>query len=785
MNIGNLIAKIGVDNSGLDKGLGDATKKFKAFGKNTKALGRNLTAGITAPLAGIAASSFKTASDFEAGMAKVLAVSGATKSEFKALEAEALRLGSSTSYTAGDVAGLQLEFAKLGFTSTEINKVTGATLNLAKASGSDLARSAEVAGATLRGFGLDASETERVTDVMASSFSSTALDMESFAESMKYVAPVAKAAGVDIETVTGMLGTMANAGIKGSQAGTSLRRIISELGSEGGSVTEKIKNLAAEGLTMGGAMDEVGRNAQSALLVLSEGTSQTDALAETFRNSAGATAEMAAIMESTSTGGIAKMQSAIEGAQIVIGKALAPTIMKLVKFIENLANKFTNLSSETQATIITIAGIVAAIGPMLLILPQLVSVAGVVGPALGAAFTAMTGPIGLTIAAIAGLVTAFFYFYDDVKGPLMKVINFFIDLYNENTGLRIAIAILKTTFVNSFTMMKRAVLTVFDSFSLLVEVISVAFTDGFEAAYDTAMSGMDKIAGDVVATGEEMAQNFTDAVNDAARREPIELVTEADMDAARDRVMSLIPDLSLGGGGGGGLGNLAAEDSGSGGLQTMSTLGGGGAGQGNMGGLAMMGTTIADNLELEQPRIQSFMNSFKDELSNSTGFVDEMAMAAQGLGQSFGDAFSMILQGSEEGKEALKDVASQTIDTAFNAATASAIQAATASASSLGPLGLALLPAAIAGGVALVRGAFNAITGLADGGVVFGETLVNVGEYGGVRSNPEVIAPLDKLQSMIAGSGGGTVQVQGVLRGKDIFLSQQRTALDMASIKGY
>ena len=193
MNIGNLIATIGVDARDLDKGLGKARRGFRNFGKETKRLGKDLSIGLTAPLAAIGATSFSVAAGFEESMAKVKAVSGATASEFAALESEALRLGSSTKFTASEVSGLQLEFAKLGFSSDEINKVTASTLALAQASGSDLARSAEVAGATLRGFGMDADQTGHLTDVMASSFSSTALDMESFAESMKFVAPVAKA----------------------------------------------------------------------------------------------------------------------------------------------------------------------------------------------------------------------------------------------------------------------------------------------------------------------------------------------------------------------------------------------------------------------------------------------------------------------------------------------------------------------------------------------------------------------------------------------------------------
>ena len=139
---------------------------------------------------------------FEQSMANVKAISNSTGAEFKALERNARLLGATTKFTASEVAGLQTEFAKLGFTSTEINKVTKGTLALAAATGSDLAESAAVAGATLRGFGLNACETGRVTDIMAKSFSASALDMQKFSDSMKYVAPISKMAGVSIEGTT-------------------------------------------------------------------------------------------------------------------------------------------------------------------------------------------------------------------------------------------------------------------------------------------------------------------------------------------------------------------------------------------------------------------------------------------------------------------------------------------------------------------------------------------------------------------------------------------------------
>ena len=348
---------------GFEKGLNKAQRSMRGTARALKRSGAQLTRNVTAPLGIIGATSFKVAADFEAAMAKVKAVSGATAQEFKALEKNALDLGRSTRFSASEVASLQLEFSKLGFTAEEIEKVTGATLNLAQATGSDLQQSAEVAGSTLRAFGLDASETSRVTDVMAASFSSSALDMGSFQDSMKFVAPVARAAGIGIEETTAMLAALANNGIKGSQAGTALRRIISTLGSTGGDVAKSLAELSNESLTLGGAQDEVGRNAQSALLVLMESMGAVGDLTEVFENANGAADGMARTMDDTSDGALKKMQSAVEGMQISIGTALAPVVLDIVKQIEKFAQGFSELSKGTQGFIVKLGLAAAAIGP--------------------------------------------------------------------------------------------------------------------------------------------------------------------------------------------------------------------------------------------------------------------------------------------------------------------------------------------------------------------------------------------------------------------------------------
>lgn len=254
-----------------------------------------------------------TAADFQSTMSEVRAITGATGKEFKALEDDAKRLGGSTKYTATQVAELQIAYARLGFSTSEILDATEATLSLAAATGEDLAKSADVAGATVRGFGLNASETLKVVDVMASSFNKTALGLENFTESMKYVAPVANAAGATVEETTAMLGVLADAGIRGSMAGTSLRKIFTDMTRDGRPLQERLAELGEKGITLADSFDEVGRTAQTSLLILSKNTEKTNELTKALQNSSGEAKKMADIMQDNLTGDVTKLKSATEG----------------------------------------------------------------------------------------------------------------------------------------------------------------------------------------------------------------------------------------------------------------------------------------------------------------------------------------------------------------------------------------------------------------------------------------------------------------------------------------
>lgn len=296
-------------------------------------------------LANIFKDSVQRIAAFEKQIDTVGAIAGATGAELEKLRQDALRLGSTSQFTATEVAKLQTEFARLGFSTKEILSATEAVIDLATATGEDLAKSADVAGSTVRAFGLSADETQRVVDVMAEAFNRSALGVDNFADSMKFVAPIAKAAGISIEETSALLGVLADAGIRGSTAGTSLRRIITDLAKDGRPLVERLKELAAGGLTFGGAMDEVGRLAQTSLLILTDNVDRIDSFTEGLNNAAGAAKATAAVMRDNLAGDIEKLTRAYDGFILSLDKSDG-SIREVVQGLTQLVEVITRISNS-------------------------------------------------------------------------------------------------------------------------------------------------------------------------------------------------------------------------------------------------------------------------------------------------------------------------------------------------------------------------------------------------------------------------------------------------------
>lgn len=770
--LGDLVVRIGADTRGLNKSLGKVQRNMRSMTSNFKKLGSSMTKSITMPLVALAGVSLKLAVDFESSMAKVKAVTGSTDAEFKSLEETAKKLGSTTIFTAKEVAGLMLEYGKLGFSTKQIEDAAEATLLLAQATGSDLVQAAEVAGSTLGGFGLAATETGRLADVMAAAFTGSALDINKFQDSMKFVAPVAKAAGVSLEEASAMLGVMADSGIKGSQAGTALRRILQELSGESGTVTEKLQKLSSKGLGVKDAFDEVGRNASSALLVLSKGVTDVESFTTELENSGGAAKDMADIMNDTAAGSLKRMTSALEGAALVIGDALAPIMTDLASFVTDLATGFKNLGSGAQKTVIIFAAFLAGLGPLLVAIPSLVSGMSMLGAGfialkakvIGLNLALLANPFVIAGAAIVALGAILVKTSGDIKNS-RKETNLFIESLK---GLDKQATI---NAVNEKIRQKTDELTKATKSLEISKIQAARATDKFDrqianqsvSRYTNIVEGLNGALEDLgVALEDAKAVQVDSFVNTTA--------IESDEESLKtfgDGVSDITAKLFE--------------------LQGMGTT-----------VFATLSNGVQDFVVSSAPQLLSFLNDFGVAVENTTEKVeDSVKTMADSMNEIISGAVQTMIIGVSEmvgtaigaqkpiegvGKflgNTLGDMAINLGEYAVVHGTV--IEAVKQSLKDLNGVkaivaGVALI--ALGAGIkgAIARSAEDAgIPALAEGGLAYGPTLAMVGDNKGANIDPEVVAPLSKLKGML---GGNAVEVYGRISGDDIVLSNSRASRD-------
>ena len=764
--LNDLIVTIGANTRRFDKGLGDSMRKMKQFGKNTKALGRNLTRSLTMPLAALGGLAVKTAADFEFSMAKVAAVSGFAANEMKALEAQAKQLGGSTSKSASEVAGLQLELAKLGKSSKEIENMTEDILSLGIAFDKDLGETAAVVGQTLNQFGMDASETGRVADNMAVLFGSSSLDLEKYSTAMSTVGLTANTLGISLEDTGSALGILVDAGVDASTAGTSLTKAFTKLVQSGVPANEVLNHLTSGNLSVADSFEFFGDRAGKIIPALQGAGEEIAALTEKQLAGAGAAKTARKVLEDTAKGGFDALKSAVEAAGISIGTALMPTVKRLTGFFTTLASKLASVDSGMQTQLLTILAVIAGIGPLLMILPAIVS-----------GFTLLISPIGLVVAAIVGLAIATVKYADVVAPYITDIINYFITLYNESDAVRMLVGYVRAAFVQNFKNIFTVIGLVVGRVKDLAKAFMQIFTEGdFSGALETMKQSMlrefEGLKGIVVDT----ADAIRDGIDEELAKDPIELVSNEAVEEAIATVGGLtdmFAGMTSGGGGGGG------------GEVSTGATGGGGA---NIG--------LIDNAVPEPTLIRKSSTAVSDlagnqaelnkEIGISIGLGPQMSNAFVGMGMAIGGLVTGTMTMTEVFANALTGLADLLIDLGSQFIAAGAM--ATAFYANL----IANPPAAIAAGVGLVA-AGAVIKGLqsrmessppalAQGGLAFGPTMAVVGDNRNAGVDPEVIAPLSKLQSMM---GGSSVQVTGKISGRDILLTSERNAIDRNRVRGF
>lgn len=356
-----------VDNSGFTSGIS------KIAGIAKTGLGAAVTAigAVSTALSTAGGFAVKTGMDFEAQMSRVKAISGATGSEFESLKQQAIDLGAATSFSATESAQAMENLASAGFSVSEIMDAMPGMLDLAASSGEDLASSADIASSTLRAFGLEASEAGHVADVLAKNAAATNAAVMDTGYAMKYVAPVAHSAGWSLEEVTAAIGKMADSGIKGEQAGTTLRGALvrmmnptdamadamEELGVTFYDSEGKMKSLstiidelqtATAGLTEEQRDNKIatifGTEALSGMkILLSSSKEELDSLTESLKNSDGAAKEMAETMQDNLKGAAEEFMGSLE----TLGISIYEQVQEPLKNAVSQGTEYINQLTET------------------------------------------------------------------------------------------------------------------------------------------------------------------------------------------------------------------------------------------------------------------------------------------------------------------------------------------------------------------------------------------------------------------------------------------------------
>ena len=470
------------------------------------------------------------------------------------------------------------------------------------------------------------------------------------------------------------------------------------------------------------ALAESGDMAQAQSIILEE-----------LEKQYGGSAEAAA---KAGTGGLKQLANAFGDLQEEFGKVIMDFMPPVIDGLKNMLRAFQNLSPQAKRFMVIGSGIAAALGPLLVILPSIIQ-----------GFMMLMSPISLVIGAIVGLGIAIVTFADEIAPYITGVINFFITLYNESSAVRTIIGLIKGTVITVFDFFAFAVNNVIASFRDLGSIIKAVMEGRFSDIPALVGKAFTDAAERTAEFGRKAAENYTEAVNDQLSREPLDLVTDESVANAIKNLGGLrqyIANLMSGGGGG-------TADAGAPEPQVGSLLAGLGA-----------GTTTEDVVD----------DAVEDATEGATLVQRQIESMAQSVAGFVDSAFQQIASGTATFEQVMLDMIKRL-----------AMQLASLIAQFV--ILSVLMPGAgvVKGGLGKFIGGGFGLPMMANGGLFTGASLAMVGEGSGTSSiNPEVVAPLDRLQEMM---GATQVQVTGRISGRDILLTSERNAIDRNRVRGF
>lgn len=523
-----------------------AGDKFEKAGDSITNAGKQISVA-SAAVTGLGVAAVKTAADFDSAMANVAAISGATGDDLQALRDKAREMGEKTKFSASEAADAMSYMAMAGWKTGDMLSGIEGIMNLAAASGEDLATTSDIVTDALTAFGLTAEDSAHFADILAAASSNANTNVSMMGETFKYCAPVAGALGYSAEDVAEAISLMGNAGIKSTQAGTALRTMMTKLqgelklsGEALGEVTiqtanadgsmRELSDILADCRTAFSKMSEseaaaaaetlVGKNAMSGFLALmNSAPGDIDKLRNAIENCDGSAENMAAIMQDNLNGQLTILKSQLEELAISFGEMLMPVIRKVVTAVQGFVDKLNNMDEAQRKTIITIGLVIAALGPFLVILGTVISTVGKSMKAYASAAkgikklmvavksgTGIFGKLGTALGGISAPVLA-------IVAVIAVLVAAFTHLWKTNDGFRENIIATWTQIKETVNNFCQGIVDRLNSlgfeFSSITEVLKAVW-DGFCNLLGPVFEGAFRFISDTLSTVLDVILNTVD-----------------------------------------------------------------------------------------------------------------------------------------------------------------------------------------------------------------------------------------------------------------------------------
>lgn len=813
---------IGINDSKFQKGLMRVSKKLTKFGNQMKSVGKSMTRNVSMPLAGIGLASIKLAADFETSMTKIATLVGASAEELRGYESAIKSLSVQTGTSAQQLAEGLFFITSAGFSGQEALdalevSAKGAALGMGEMS--DVSNALTSIMTAYASQGMTAAE---AGDLLHETLKQGKFEASEFMGKLGSVIPVAAAAGISMEELGAASATMSK--LSGDAAGTltAMRSLMlgllkpsekqKEVLESIGLTTEELSSMMDESLmeTLQFLFQNLEGNNEALLNVFGSSKAVTGALstmglqAETYatvldgmNKSQGNVNEGMDTLNKTAGQQFKKTLVQLQNVGIELGQRLLPPITKLVKFLMQGVDAFMKLDKSTKA-IITGFGVIAfAIGPLVTLGGTLMTVFGsVLGFIAG-----MSAPIAVVLAAIAGGIYYAITNWEDFKKKLVDVINYFVDLYNESILFRGIIETIIGTFkllvatgiyfgktiVGIVQGIGEQFVNIFGGIGSLLKGVFTLDYEEIKAGAAQVMESFVDVFKDnqtLLDAEKELAETaskiFKDGVENTLRGK-VDYVTEDDIQGVADKAGEMVQALKdkfkqMFSGSGVAVPGMPEGTMGPPEPPPLFSGGPGGGGDDGVESFADKYVSAMQDIEKVTGEVfgrvdgilsQHFENKrllIEEDYNRQRQLIEQSTMGEQ----EKADAIDKLNKDTAKKKKALqiKQAKAEKKMQLFSAI----INVASAIAANIANPILAGFIGAL-GAVQIATIASTPIPALAQGGLAFGETAAIVGDNPNAQTDPEVIAPLSKLQSIM---GTQSITVHGVIRGEDIWLTNNR-----------